>query len=348
MKELINIKELKSYFFVEEGIIKAADGVNLSIKKGEIVGIVGESGSGKSVSALSIMKLIRPPGKIVSGQIWFDNENLVNKEIKEMRKIRGKRISMIFQDPMTALNPRLKIGDQIAEPLKLHTLKIEQGSLLNRLLSLRRKKKYLRKHAIANMKMVGIPDAEKRYDAFPHEFSGGMRQRAMIAMALSAQPDLLIADEPTTALDVTVQAQILHLLQELNRDLGMSVLLITHDLSVISEICDRVYVMYAGSVCEDAAVADLFENPLHPYTKALLSCIPRVDTDEQNIQPIKGEMPDLISLPSGCRFAPRCPFRFDACDRQVPELFEVSDNHRARCFLYADEASNDKIFSQAE
>jgi len=346
MTELINVKDLQSFFFVDEGIIKAADKVNLSINKGEIVGIVGESGSGKSVSALSIMKLIRPPGKIVSGQIWLGNENLVNKEIKEMRKIRGKRISMIFQDPMTSLNPRLKIGDQISELIKLHSLESEKDSLFHRLLASRKKNKIARQIAVENMKKVGIPDADKRYDSYPHEFSGGMRQRVMIAMALSAQPDLLIADEPTTALDVTVQAQILQLLRELSRELGMSVLLITHDLSVISEICDRVYVMYAGSVCEDATVQDLFERPLHPYTQALLKCIPRVDSDEQNIQPIKGEMPDLTSLPDGCRFAPRCPYKFDPCDHQLPELYAVSGDHRVRCYLYADEALNDQILPQ--
>jgi len=339
MKELIKVKGLKSNFFVKEGIIKAVDSVDLAINKGEIVGIVGESGAGKSVTALSILKLIRPPGKIISGEIWLEDENISKKEMKEMREIRGKRISMIFQDPMSSLNPRLKIGEQIAEPIMLHTLKEENKNFLHRIIDYRKKRKIAKKIAIENMKKVGIPDAEKRYDSYPHEFSGGMRQRAMIAMALSAQPDLLIADEPTTALDVTVQAQILQLLRDLSRELGMSVLLITHDLSVISEMCDRVYVMYAGRVREEAPVEELFEHPLHPYTKALLNCIPSADVEDQSIRPIKGEMPDLISLPTGCSFAPRCQSGGDSCTLQEPELTEVSKNHRVSCRLYGDEVT---------
>lgn len=340
MKDLLRVKGLKTNFFVKEGVIKAVDGVDLVIKKGEIVGIVGESGAGKSVTALSIMRLVRPPGKIISGEVWLENEDILKKEIKEMRKIRGKKISMIFQDPMTSLNPRLTIGEQIVETIILHCFKEDNKNFLGRVIDSRKKKKMARKMAIENMKKVGIPDAEERFDSYPHEFSGGMRQRAMIAMALSAEPDLLIADEPTTALDVTVQAQILQLLKELSREFGMSILLITHDLSVISEMCDRVYVMYAGKVCEESVIEKLFENPLHPYTKSLLNCIPKADAENQNIEPIKGEMPDLISLPPGCSFAPRCEEKIDVCELKAPEFLEIEENHKVRCHLYHKGESN--------
>ena len=334
MNELVKIIGLKSYFFLENAVVKAADGIDLVVQRGEILGVVGESGAGKSVTALSIIKVIRPPGKLVSGQIWLESQNIAGLDMKAMRTIRGKRIGMIFQDPMSCLNPRLKIGDQIAETVLLHRLKPSGGSLSSKLLDKWRRRKLARKIAIENMQKVGISDAAARYNSYPHEFSGGMRQRTMIAMALAAQPDLLIADEPTTALDVTVQAQILQLLRDLSRESGMSVLFITHDMSVISEICDRVYVMYAARVQEEAPVTELFENPLHPYTQALLECIPRVDSKHQNIQPIPGEMPDLTSPPAGCRFEPRCRFRTARCAVREPDLIEASPNHWVRCLLY--------------
>jgi oligopeptide transport system ATP-binding protein len=334
MKRLITVKNLKTYFFVDAGVIRAADDVDLFIERGEIVGMVGESGAGKSVTALSIIKVIRPPGRFVSGQIWLEDENISDLDMKGMRKIRGKRISAIFQDPMSSLNPRLKIGEQISETVLLHRLKADKKSFACNPFEYLKRRKIAKKIAIESMNKVGIPDAEKRYDSYPHEFSGGMRQRTMIAMALSAQPDLLIADEPTTSLDVTVQAQILQLLRDLNRQMGMSVLIITHDMSVVSEICDRVYVMYAGKVHEEAPVEELFENPLHPYTKALLDCIPRPDVEDQSLKAIKGEIPDLISPPSGCSFAPRCQFGNDLCVSREPKLTEVSPKHWVRCRLW--------------
>ncbi len=333
MKELVKVKNLKSYFFIDNAVIKAVDNVDLVIHGGEIVGIVGESGAGKSVMALSIIKLLRPPGKFLSGQIWLEDENITELNMKDMRRIRGKRISMIFQDPMTCLNPRLTIGEQIAEPVLLHRLNTAKNNFFHKLLNRRIRKNLAKKIAIENMQKVGIQDAETRYNSYPHEFSGGMRQRVMIAMALAAQPNLIIADEPTTALDVTIQAQILQLLRDLSREMGMSVLIITHDMSVISEICERVYVMYAGKVHEEATVEELFENPLHPYTRALLNCIPRVDVEDQNMQPIQGEMPDLISPPAGCSFAPRCQHGTELCAIREPELREASKNHWVRCLL---------------
>ena len=334
MSELIKVKDLKTYFFLDDAVIRAVDGVDLVVQRGEILGIVGESGAGKSVTAMSIIKVIRPPGKFVSGQIWLEEKNIAESDMKDMRGIRGKRIAMIFQDPMTCLNPRLKIGEQIAESIRLHRLNTAESSFFHKLINQGTRKKLAKKIAIDNMNKVGIPDAATRYDSYPHEFSGGMRQRTMIAMALATQPDLLIADEPTTALDVTVQAQILQLLRDLSRDTGMAVLMITHDMSVISEICDRVYVMYAGKVHEEASVAELFEKPLHPYTKALLNCIPRVDLEDQNIQPIPGEMPDLISPQVGCSFTPRCQFRTEMCAKREPDLIEVSENRWVRCLLF--------------
>ncbi len=334
MKELVRVADLKSYFFLDNAVIRAADGVDLVVQRGEILGLVGESGAGKSVTALSIIKVIRPPGRFVSGQIWLEAQNIAELDMKDMRRIRGNRISMIFQDPMTCLNPRLKIGDQIAETVLLHRLNRTGGGFFRKMLQQRSRRKLARQIAVDNMKKVGIPDAAARYGSYPHEFSGGMRQRTMIAMALAAQPDLLIADEPTTALDVTVQAQILQLLRDLSRETGMSVLIITHDMSVISEICERVYVMYAGRVQEEASVEELFEKPLHPYTRALLNCIPRVDLADQNIQPIPGEMPDLTSPPAGCRFEPRCQFRTAPCAAREPDLIEASNNHWVRCLLF--------------
>lgn len=319
MNELLEVKDLKTYFFTHEGTVKAVDGINLKVNKGETLGLVGESGCGKSVTALSIMRLIpSPPGKVVGGKIHFEGKNLLELDEKEMRKIRGRKISMIFQEPMTSLDPMFTIGDEIAEVIKLH-----QG--LN--------KDEARKKAIESLKMVGMPDPEKRINEYPHELSGGMRQRAMIAMALSCNPALLIADEPTTALDVTIQAQILRLIDELRKKFGTSVLLITHDLGVIAETCDNVAVMYAGHIVEHTDVKTLFRNPLHPYTKGLMKSIPRLDIDAERLEIIRGLVPNLLNMPPGCPFHPRCNFCSEICTKELPKLAEAEKNHLVRCHL---------------
>jgi len=319
MKELLKVNNLKTHFFTHEGIVKAVDGVSFTINQGETLGVVGESGCGKSVTALSIMRLIpNPPGKIINGKILFEGKNLLNLEEKEMRKIRGKKISMIFQEPMTSLDPVFTIGSEIMEAIQLH-----QG--LN--------KEEVRRKAIEALKVVGIPDTEKRIDSYPHQLSGGMRQRAMIAMALSCNPTLLIADEPTTALDVTIQAQILRLINDLKKKYGTSVLLITHDLGVIAEMCDYVAVMYAGHIVEYTDIDTLFSNPLHPYTKGLNKSIPRLNVEVERLDTIRGLVPDLLDLPPGCPFYPRCDFRFKKCSEKMPELIEVEDHHFVRCHL---------------
>ncbi len=319
MKELLRVKDLKTYFFTHEGTVKAVDGINLKVSKGETLGLVGESGCGKSVTALSIMRLIpSPPGKIVGGKIHFEDKSLLELDEKEMRKIRGRKISMIFQEPMTSLDPMFTIGDEIAEVIRLH-----QGL----------KKDEARKKAIESLRTVGMPDPEKRINEYPHELSGGMRQRAMIAMALSCNPTLLIADEPTTALDVSIQAQILRLIDELRKKFGTSVLLITHDLGVIAETCDNVAVMYAGHIVEHTDANTLFRNPLHPYTKGLMKSIPRLDVDTKRLEIIKGLVPNLLDMPSGCLFHPRCNFCSEGCTKELPKLIEVEKNHLVRCHL---------------
>jgi len=317
MKDILKIEKLKTYFFTHEGTIKAVDGINLKIKKGETLGLVGESGCGKSVTALSIMRLIpSPPGKIVSGKIYFDGKNLIELNEKEMRKIRGKKISMIFQEPMTSLDPMFTIGQEIIEVLKLH-----QGL----------KKDEARKKAIESLKLVGIPDPERRINEYPHELSGGMKQRAMIAMAISCNPALLIADEPTTALDVTIQAQILRLIDGLKKKLETSVLIITHDLGVIAETCENVAVMYAGHIVEQTDIKTLFRNPLHPYTKGLMKSIPRLDIDTKRLDIIKGTVPNLLDIPLGCPYHPRCDFCKDKCKKELPDLYEAEKDHLIRC-----------------
>ena len=319
MDELLIVKNLKTHFFTHDGIIKAVDGVSFSIKKGETLGLVGESGCGKSVSSLSIMRLIPdPPGKIVEGEIWFEGENLLKLNLEKMRGIRGKKISMIFQEPMTSLDPVFTIGSEIMETIQLH-----QG--LNR--------EEARKKAINMLKIVGFPDPETRINNYPHQLSGGLRQRAMIAMALSCNPTLLIADEPTTALDVTIQAQILRLINNLKKEFGTSVLLITHDLGVIAEMCDYVAVMYAGHIVEYTDVNTLFSNPIHPYTLGLNRSIPRMDTEVKRLDTIKGLVPNLLNLPAGCPFYPRCDYRLKKCFLEMPELIEVEDRHFAKCHL---------------
>lgn len=307
---------LETHFFSYRGVVRAVDGVFFNMKKGESLGLVGETGSGKSVTALSIMRLIPPPGKIVGGEVLFQGENLLEKPEEEMRKIRGKRISMIFQDPMTSLNPVFRVGEQVAEVF------IQHQEL---------DKKEAEEKSVDLLRSVGIPDPERRAKQFPHQLSGGMRQRAMIAMALASRPDLLIADEPTTALDVTIQAQILELIKDLRREVGTSMLLITHNLGVVAETCDRIAIMYAGSIIELARSATLFKNPLHPYTRGLLDCIPRIDAPKKQLAVIPGLVPDLTQPPSGCKFHPRCEFRSAKCMTEKPELLNVGNDHWVAC-----------------
>lgn len=319
MEELLRVEDLKTYFFTHEGTIKAVDGVNFTINKGETLGLVGESGCGKSVTALSIMRLVQsPPGKIVGGKIYLEGTNLLELKEKEMRKVRGCKISMIFQEPMTSLDPMFTIGSEIMEVLKLHQ---------------NLKKDEAKKKAIESLYKVRFPDPEKRLDDYPHELSGGMRQRVMIAMALSCNPALLIADEPTTALDVTIQAQILKLIDDLKKEFNTSVLLITHDLGVIAKTCDNLALMYAGYIVEYTDVFTFFREPMHPYAQALLKSIPRLDVDSKRLKIIKGLVPNLLDLPSGCPFHPRCDYCFEPCTKKMPELKKVGENHIVRCHL---------------
>jgi peptide/nickel transport system ATP-binding protein len=323
-ERLLDVKGLKTYFFTDEGVVRAVDGIDLHIEKGETLGVVGESGCGKSVTALSIMRLIpQPPGRIVEGEIRYGGVNLVDLPAGRMRKIRGKEISMIFQEPMTSLNPVFTVGEQIAEALRLH-----EG--LGRREAMER--------TVQMLKLVHIPNAERRVKEYPHQLSGGMRQRIMIAMALSCNPKLLIADEPTTALDVTIQAQILELLNELKSKLKMAVMLITHDMGVIAETAQRVVVMYAAKVAEEAPVGELFKEPLHPYTQGLLRSIPRIDLaaiERRRLETIPGTVPTLKGdIAPGCRFAPRCPFVKGICTEKDPVIKEVKPGHKVACWLY--------------
>lgn len=319
---LLEVKNLKTYFFTDEGIVKAVDDVSFGLKKGESLGIVGESGSGKSVTALSIMRLIQdPPGKIIGGEIIFRGEDLLKKKEEEMREVRGNKISMVFQDPMTSLNPVFTIGDQIMEAIILHQ-KLDKVSA--------------RKKAIGILEIVRIPEASKRIDEYPHQFSGGMRQRVMIAMALSCNPEILIADEPTTALDVTIQVQIIELIKQLQKDLGMSLILITHDMGIVAESCQNVLVMYAGKVVEYADVRTIFKKPSHPYTIGLLESVPRLDVRKERLKAIEGQPPDLVALPNYCYYAERCPYKTKRCLEEIPDLIEVEPGHYSRC-LYAKE-----------
>jgi oligopeptide/dipeptide ABC transporter ATP-binding protein len=319
-EKLLEVRNLKTYFFTEEGVVKAVNDVSFEVDEGEIMGLVGESGCGKSVTSLSIMGLIpSPPGKILEGEIWFKNENLLEKTDKEMRTIRGNEISMIFQEPMTALNPVFTIGHQIEEVLKLHT-DLTKEEILEK--------------SIALLKQVGIPSPEKRIKNYPHELSGGMRQRVMIAMALACNPSLLIADEPTTALDVTIQAQILDLILEMQKKYNSAVILITHDLAVIAETVDTVAVMYAGVIVEKSDVSTLFKKPFHPYTQGLLNSIPVLGQRGKELQEIPGRVPNLINLPEGCYFADRCSKATPDCRKGNIELKEVEPGHFVRCILY--------------
>lgn len=315
MPALLEVKNLKTHFFTRDGVVKAVDDVSFTIDKGETLGVVGESGSGKSITALSILRLIpTPPGKIVSGEIWFDGKDLLKLSDKEIRKIRGKEIAMIFQDPMTSLNPVLTIGHQLSEPLIQH---------------LGMTKEQARKESIDLLKMVGIPNAAERIRSYPHQFSGGMRQRVMIAMALACRPKLIIADEPTTALDVTIQAQILELLEKLQKEMGTAVMLITHALGVVAGMANRIHVMYGGHIVESATNDELFENPRHPYTMGLLNSIPRLDeTRHDRLHPIQGSPPDMLNLPKGCPFVPRCEYALEECISVMPLLRKVPTDNR--------------------
>jgi peptide/nickel transport system ATP-binding protein len=323
-ERLLEVRGLKTHFFTDEGVIRAVDGIDLYIEKGETLGIVGESGSGKSVTALSIMRLIpQPPGRIVQGSINYAGRDLLGLSTSAMRKVRGKEIAMIFQEPMTSLNPVFTCGEQIAEALRLHEGLGRRDAM---------------DKTVEMLKLVHIPNAERRVKEYPHQLSGGMRQRIMIAMALSCHPKLLIADEPTTALDVTIQAQILELLNELKAKLDMAVMLITHDMGVIAETAQRVVVMYAAQIVEEASVGDLFKEPLHPYTQGLLRSIPRIDlaaTQRRRLQTIPGTVPTLRgNLRPGCRFAPRCEFAKPSHFENDPPLKEVRPGHKVACFLY--------------
>jgi peptide/nickel transport system ATP-binding protein len=318
---LLAIRNLHTYFFTDEGVAKAVDGVDLELKEGGTLGVVGESGCGKSVTALSVMRLIPdPPGKITQGEILFAGTNLLDLSEAEMRKVRGRSISMIFQEPMTSLNPVFQIGDQVSEVLRLHE-------------GMSRREAWDR--SIEMLKMVGIPSPERRVQEYPHQLSGGMRQRAMIAMALACSPKLMIADEPTTALDVTIQAQILELMNRLQREKGMSVILITHNLGVIAETAQKVAVMYAGRIVEYAEVKPIFGNPMHPYTQGLLKSIPRLDEDrarKARLEAIPGLVPSLLELPRGCKFSNRCKYVFEKCGEE-PQLIEAEPGHLVRCWL---------------
>ena len=320
MGPILAVEQLETHFFSAGSVVRALDGISFEIQAGEVFGLVGETGCGKSVTAMSIMRLIPfPPGKTVGGSIRFKEVDLLALSMDQMRRYRGKEISMIFQEPMTSLNPVFRIGEQMREVIMLHQ-GLGQGAALEA--------------AIHMLERVRIPDARKLVNQYPHQLSGGMRQRVMIAMELSCNPALLIADEPTTALDVTIQAQILRLLKQMRHELGTSILLITHDLGVVAQMCDRVAVMYAGSIVEQARVNDIFKNPQHPYTRGLWGAIPLIDQEKDRLAVIPGAVPDLSRLPHGCKFHPRCSQAFDRCRQTRPLMIEVASQHRAACFLY--------------
>jgi len=326
---LLEVKNLKTYFFTEDGVVKAVDGVDFTVNPGEVLGLVGESGCGKSVTSFSIMRLVGVPGKIVEGEIWFEGKDLLKLPESEMVHLRGKTISMIFQQPQSSLNPVFTAGDQVAEVFQIH----EKAS-----------KEKAWEGAVELLKLVGIPDAGKKAKAYPHEMSGGQAQRVMIAMALALKPQLLIADEPTTALDVTIQAQILDLMRDLRTKMNTAVILITHDLGVISEMADRVAVMYAGRIVEQSVVQVLFDKPLHPYTQGLIASIPILGKVTERLDVIPGSVPNLVNLPKGCRFAPRCrsrvQYKLSICTEVEPELDEVETGHKVRCWLYSNYAEH--------
>ena len=317
---VLEIRGLNSYFFTEKGVAPAVDGLDLDIPKGKIIGLVGESGCGKSMTAKSIMGLLKYPGRVAGGSIRFEDQDLTRLSDKELRKICGNDISMIFQEPMTSLNPVLKVGRQVRETLLVHNPTMSKAEAKQRVVEM--------------FQRVGIPEAEKRYDCYPHELSGGLRQRVMIAMAMVCKPKLLIADEPTTALDVTIEAQILRLMKELRDETGMSVLIITHNMGVVAEICDYVYVMYAGKIMEQA---ETFEHTMHPYTKGLLDSIPRIGQNAERLHTIPGVVPNLLHLSQGCPFSNRCEYATDQCRTEKAQLHPVAPDHQVRCFRCEEE-----------
>ena len=315
---LLQVKNLCTSFDVDAGEVRAVNGISFSLDQGKVLGIVGESGSGKSVTAYSIMRSLVEPGRIKSGEILFDGQDIVKFSKKQMSEFRGKRVSIIFQDPMTSLNPTYTIGNQLREAILLHT---------------NRNHEQANARAVEMLKLVGVNEPEKRLKQYPHELSGGMRQRVMIAMALACEPDILIADEPTTALDVTIQAQILELMKELQKKLGMAIIMITHDLGVIADMCDEIIVMYAGRICERGTVDEIFYNPKHEYTKGLLRSIPKLDSRNQRLIPIAGSPVDLTSMPAGCAFASRCDCAMKICLTDLPEELPINEDHRAACWM---------------
>lgn len=317
---LLHVEDLKTYFYTDEGVVPGVDGVSFEVRKGETLAIVGESGCGKSATALSILRIVQsPPGRIIGGRILFGDVDLLQLSEKKMRDIRGNEISMIFQEPMTSLNPVFTVGEQISQPLRHHQ-KLDR--------------KQAREKAIEMIRLVGIADPERVIDQYPHQCSGGMRQRIMIAMALACRPQILIADEPTTALDVTIQAQILHLMMEMKDEMEASIVLITHDLGVVAETSDNVMVMYAGQAVEYATCDQLFEKPMHPYTVGLLNSIPKLNEEVEKLYTIRGSVPNATQFPSGCRFAERCDHCTQRCIDQPPPLYDLGDGRRVRCFLY--------------
>lgn len=328
MEPILQVDNLKTSFFTSNGEVQAVRGVSFSVGKGEILGVVGESGSGKSVTSMSILRLLADTGRIKEGEILFDGQNLAELGKADMRKIRGEKISMIFQDPMSSLNPLITVGRQVEEMIREHHPDISREAVKEQVLKL--------------FADVRIPEPEKRYNSYPHEFSGGMRQRVMIAMALANKPELLIADEPTTALDVTIQDQILKQLRRLQKESGTSIMFITHDLGVVAELCDRVIVMYGGLIMEKASIYDIFENPKHPYSLGLLDSIPKLTQDKaERLSPIPGSPPDMTNPPAGCPFAPRCPYARNICAKACPEFVEVGEGHRSRCWLLDKDAPTD-------
>ena len=326
MSKLIEVRDLKTYFFTFDGIVKAVDGISYDVKKGETVALVGESGCGKSVSVLSIMRLIpQPQGRITGGQVLFDGKDLLTLDDEGIRSIRGKEIAMIFQEPMTSLNPVLTIGRQLTETLEIHMMMDKEAA---------------RNRAVELLELVGIPDAEQRLSQYPHQFSGGMRQRMMIAMALSCDPKLILADEPTTALDVTIQAQILELLKDLSKEFGVAIIVITHNLGIVARYADRVNIMYAGRLIERGTCKEIYHDPRHPYTIGLMHSVPRLDQPRKaKLDPIDGQPPELINLPSICSFLDRCKFAMDRCYKEVPPLREVGEGHLSACWV-AEELGN--------
>jgi oligopeptide transport system ATP-binding protein len=335
-KTVLEVKDLQTYFKTDAGIVKAVDGVSFSVREGETIGIVGESGSGKSVTNLSLMRLIpSPPGRIVGGEVLFEGQDILKFTEKQMRSIRGNKISMIFQDPMTSLNPFLKISTQMVETIRLHEKDVSKQEALER--------------SIEMLKLVGIPSAEKRIHSYPHQFSGGMRQRVMIAQALSCNAEVLIADEPTTALDVTIQAQILELIAKLSDKMGTAVILITHDLGVVAGMCDQVCVMYAGKIVERAETDELYARPSHPYTEGLIKSVPRMDTTKKGhrLFSIEGQPPNVIDLPPCCPFHPRCHKAMDVCRQAYPPVKDLGKGHDVACWLFADENEKQQAMKEA-